>query len=137
MPGEFALLSGPNLPRDTARGETLVSALPDNPSKFISDVLKMTREGGAARIGSMAVEHFKKLDPTTNWGDSDLNWDDPAIRDPIAASLWQIFPGDADRPVAITFEKAGLSPKNPMHWRMLFGYFCWAHFRPRRARGSA
>jgi hypothetical protein len=113
-----------------------MSTLLDTPSKFLSQILEMTREGGAARMGRMTVQHFKNLDPTIDWGDADLNWDDPAVRDAFAASLWQILPGELDRPVALAFEKAGLSPKNPLHWRLLFSYFCWAHFRPRRGRGA-
>jgi hypothetical protein len=41
----------------------------------------------------------------------------------------------ADRAVITAFDKAGLDPKNPIHWNFLVYLFALAHFGKRRGRG--
>jgi hypothetical protein len=107
----------------------------DTPSQFLGQLLKEAKQGFAEELDLKVVETMKRLG-APKVGSAYINWDDPIITDAWAASLWKIRPGEIDQPVAVAFEKAGLSPKNPIHWRLLFSYFCLAHFRPSRRRGA-
>jgi hypothetical protein len=81
------------------------------------------------------LEHFKKRHPEVDW-DAQIERDPSILRDSMAVSALKLYDDDFDRPVAIAFERAGLDPENPLHWRLLLNYFCWAHFRPKRGRGA-
>jgi hypothetical protein len=82
------------------------------------------------------MENLKKHYPDEDWGDPFPDY--PRIRDAsAAAALEQLDPqNEWHKPAIVAFQKAGLDPNNPVHWRLLLQYFCFAHFRFARRRGA-
>ena len=109
----------------------------NGPSKVFSEYLNYIKQPNVtAKLSSALVQHLKSLNLGIELGETDLNWDDPLIRQAFADSVWKIYPGKLDEPIALAFAKAGLNPKNLVHWRLLFSFFCYAHFSFERVRGA-
>jgi hypothetical protein len=105
------------------------------PHQRLAEFFDATKQGASTRTGKLTVDSLRRMDPTTSWGESDLDWDNEIIRDAYAASVLTLSDAIADKPVAAAFVASGLNPKNPIHWRMLISLFSWAHFEDRRGRG--
>ena len=109
----------------------------DRFSRILSEFLGYTKQSHVtAEIGRQFVQHVKTLDLPFDFGESDLDWDNPIIRQVFADSVGKIYPGKFDQPVALAFKKAGLDPKNLIHWRILLSFFCHAFFGSTRKRGA-
>jgi hypothetical protein len=109
----------------------------DNPSKIVARLLDEQRGEPCSELGRELYEHCKKHFPDQYWGPPFK--DNPMIRDAsAAAALKPLDPQNQwHKPVIVAFQKAGLDPNNPLHWRLLLQYFCFAHFRfTRRRRGA-
>jgi hypothetical protein len=84
--------------------------------------------GLGAEVSVRLKELEKEIDPDVNVVLSD--WADPTM------AILTLNPSSTFDQAAITaFNKAGLDPKDPNHWRLLVILFSWAHFGKRRSRG--
>jgi hypothetical protein len=71
------------------------------------------------------LEQFKgQVDVRTD----DPNWTNPYEIVRLALSH-SVFPGSPlDDAIAIAFVRSGLNVRDPLHWKLLLGLFCLAHF---------
>jgi hypothetical protein len=108
----------------------------DVPSKILSQLLNEQKKESYSELGRELAEHLREHFPEKDWGDRFP--DNPRIRDAsAAAALEQLDPqNEWHKPAIVAFQKAGLDPNNPVHWRLLLQYFCFAHFRSARRRGA-
>jgi hypothetical protein len=65
-----------------------------------------------------------------DWNEDLPKWVDPTI------AIFRLNPSSPfDQAARTAFDKAGLDPKHPVHWKLLVGMFAWAHFGERGRRG--
>jgi hypothetical protein len=75
------------------------------------------------------LEGLKKL---IDLNASGLELDNPTNRHLALALSHSIFPGNVlDDAIALAFARTGLDARNPVHWKLLLGLFCAAHFGAR------
>jgi hypothetical protein len=91
-----------------------------------------------AGLGSRFEAVMKRIAECQGRPDSpEPDWDDRQVRE-IAAddALTLVESSLLSKSQIALFERAGLNPKNPYHWRILFDLFCWSQFRPQTKRGA-
>jgi hypothetical protein len=94
----------------------------------------LKKEGLGSKYEAAMREWAEAQSP--GMGRDEPDWDDPSTREVAADSALTLRKESSlYRPVAAVFESAGLNLKNPFHWRILFDFFCWAHFRPKGKPG--
>jgi hypothetical protein len=95
---------------------------------------QLKKEGLGLKYKAAMKVLAELLSPGTSRDEPD--WDDSWTREIAADSALTLRKeSPLYRPVAAVFASAGLDPKNPFHWRLLFECFCWVHSRPQGKPG--
>ena len=84
--------------------------------------------GVGAKVSARLKEVEKEIGP-------DASVVLPDFADPTMAILTLDPSSTFDQAAITAFNKAGLDPKDPIHWRLLVILFSWAHFGKWRFRG--
>jgi hypothetical protein len=71
----------------------------------------------------------------TRWDETDFYFKDPELRMVFANVALTLNSSSIDDPVRRAFKETGLEPQNPLHWRILLQFFCYAHFGLQRKAG--
>jgi hypothetical protein len=107
-------------------------------SQWLSDAFAMSKDG--VSDSQLAARINKSWHPRPDG----KSWDEAVFKDPefrmiLADAALSLGPSPIEEPVRRAFSEAGLDHQNPIHWRLLLEFFCYAHFawtkkvgRPRR-----
>jgi hypothetical protein len=96
---------------------------------------EVVNSGWSAKLSAGLQELTEKFGPDAfavipDWNEDLPKWVDPTI------AIFRLNPSSPlDQAVRTAFDKAGLDPKHPVHWKLLVNMFAWAHFGERPARG--
>jgi hypothetical protein len=106
----------------------------DRAARELQEFFEASKRQAVPRLAAEMRKWVIEADPASNLAEPD--WDDPYLRGQMASNALTLNLNRAIGPVvASAFKKAGLDPKNPLHWRYLLDMFCVVHFRPRPRAG--